>query len=175
MPSQISIYWKIQVVLSFCKSAEISSIEDLKEKILKREFKNFETFQYNKEKDQVEKKQSYRVIRRTVNFCRMLNLIGENGCLTNIGIQALQRKKFETIINKQIHALLDSKGISLVSINEIIHKGLKAVPPIMPTSKELWNSICEKIGYSIFSKLLTLLSQCGGAQSSQKKIYLLIE
>jgi hypothetical protein len=45
-------------------------------------------------------------------------------------------------------------------------------PVIMPTAVELWEHASGDIPLLLFSQLLTLLAQCGGAESSQRKVYL---
>lgn len=174
MPSEYSIYRKIQVVLDVAKSVEVATSEALREHILKRKYTNFETRQYEREKDDFVLKQSERVIRRTVAFCHILGLIGSDGHLTEEGRNAVRKAKFDKIIAAQIRLFLHRKEVNLSDLNNIILDSLKSDPPILPTCKELWNAIGGRINYSSFSRMLTLLSQSGGALSSQKKIYLLI-
>lgn len=172
MPSENSVYRKIQVVLDVVKSVDINTIEELHREIRGRKYPNFETPQYSQEKDTFIIRQSDRVIRRIITFCRILGLIGPDGHLTKEGRRALPKIQFDDVIAAQIRFLLHHKSVNLSDLNRIILESLQSNPPVLPTSKELWTAVSGEINYSIFSRMLTLLAQCGRAQSSQKKIYL---
>ena len=170
MPSENSVYRKMQVVLEITKSVTVNTLEQLRREIKGSKRPNFETDQYNKDKDKFIRQQSERVIRRTVAFCHDLNLIGPDGHLTKEGRQSLIR--FDNVVANQIRSFLRREGIIFSDLNKVILEDLHSNPPVLPTSRELWETVDADISYSNFSRMLTLLVQCGGAMSSQRKIYL---
>lgn len=175
MPSQNSIYRKIQLVLQVAKSVEVESIGELQNAIKVSNFVAFHTRHFDRVKDSFVTAISEKSIRNVVSFCRDLKLLTENGTLTRQGRQAIQQSKFEQVISNSIRVYLQDAGVDIRDLNKLILANIQSNPPVLPTSKELWDSIEEKTDYSNFAKMLNLLSQCGMAQSSQKKIYLHIE
>jgi len=175
MPSENSVYRKMQVVLEVTKSVRVNTLKELCMEIRGRKYPNFETLQYDQAQDETVRRQSDRVIRRTVGLCYTLDIIGDDGRLTKEGRQALMKARFDSIISSQIRSFLKREGVRLSNLNSIILEGLQSSPPILPTSRELWTASGSEISRSVFSRMLTLLAQCGGAQSSQKKIYLHIK
>lgn len=172
MPSENSVYRKIQVVLDIAKSVTVNTLEELRREIKGRKRPNFETDQYDQAHDIFAPRQSDRVIRRTVTLCHVLELIGSDGHLTKEGRQALMKARFDNVVANQIHLFLRREGISFSDLNKVILEDLHSNPPVLPTSRELWETVDADISYSNFSRMLTLLVQCGGAMSSQRKIYL---
>jgi len=170
MPSENSVYRKMQVVLDIAKSVTVNTLEELRREIKGRKRPNFETDQYDQAQDKFVPRQSDRVIRRTVGLCHVLNLIGSDGHLTKEGRQSLIR--FDNVVANQIRSFLHREGIIFSDLNKVILEDLHSNPPVLPTSRELWETVDADISYSNFSRMLTLLVQCGGAKSSQRKIYL---
>ena len=175
MPSELSFYRKIQVVLDLAKSVKPNSIDELHEEIKAQGYTNFLTRKYDSERDDFIQFVSDRSIRRTIAFCRTLGLIEPDGSLSKQGRQAVDRTKFDKTAANQIRALLQGSEIDLADLNEIILNKLQSNPPVLPTCKELWAEIETEMSYSRFSRLMTMLVHCGGARSSQAKIYLHIE
>lgn len=175
MPSEKSVYRKIQVVLNTAKSVKVNTLEGLHAEIRARKQPNFLTRQYDREQDTVVDDISDRAIRRTLSVCLLLELIGPDGRLTKEGRQALRSVRFDNVIASQIRLFLRREGIIFSDLNKVILEDLHSNPPVLPTSRELWEAVDSDISISNFSRMLTLLSLCGGAQSSQKKIYLHIE
>ena len=172
MPGENSLYRKIQIVLDVAVSIEVSSLNNLKEEIKSRRPPNFLTKKYDHKINTFVTDVSERSIRRTTNFCYRLGLVEADGGLTEIGRKALHKKHFEGIVSAQIRSFLKRAGVNLLELNQIIQNHLKADPPVLPTCKEIWVATGNQISYPTFSRLLTLLAQCGGAHSSQRKIYL---
>ena len=172
MPSENSVYRKMQVVLEIAKSVTVNTLEQLRREIKGSKRPNFETDQYDKNRDEFVPQQSERVIRRTVAFCHALNLIDSDGHLTKEGRQALMKARFDNVVASQIRSFLRREGIIFSDLNKVILEDLHSNPPVLPTSRELWETVDADISYSNFSRMLTLLVQCGGAKSSQRKIYL---
>jgi hypothetical protein len=172
MPSDNSVYGKIHMVLDIARSVKISSATDLRQEIKGRKPPNFMTRQYDSESDTYITGISDRVIRRTVDFCRLLNLIKDTGELTEHGREALRKTRYDDVIASQVRSYLRHSGVDLHELNEVIAKSLRSDPPDLPTQKKLWATVSNGINYSIFSRMLTLLAQCGEAKSSQSKIYL---
>src|SRR5437764_9607223 len=98
MPSQSSIFWKIQVVLEVAKSAEVESIGDLQKVIKGINPSNFHTRRFNRAKDSFVTAISDKSIHNTVRFCQDLQLLNEDGALTKEGRQAIQKAKFDSVI-----------------------------------------------------------------------------
>lgn len=175
MPSEVSLYRKIQVVLDVAKSIKPNSIDELREEIKSQGYTNFLARKYDSEKDDFIQFISDRSIRRTIAFCLTLDLIGTDGSLSKQGRKAVDRTKFDKTVAGQIRDLLEGSEIHLPAFNKIILNKLRSNPPVLPTCKELWAEIETKMSYSKFSRLMTILVHCGGARSSQAKIYLQIE
>jgi hypothetical protein len=76
---------------------------------------------------------------------------------------------------EQVRLILEQSGVALGQLNDVILTSLQSKPPILPTSKALWEAIKNESSPSDFSQLLTLLTHCGVAESSQKKVYLYID
>ncbi len=172
MPSERSLYRKIQEVLETSKAVHVESIEDLRDKLLKRRDKMFKTLQYNPEKDLMSLLPSSRVIKSTVRMCYLLGLISQTGELTEVGRQALQRKRYDKIIENQARKFLIEQNMDLDQMNQVITESLQAKPVVLPTSTVLWQATGGKISKGLFTKLLTLMCHVGGADSSQRKIFL---
>ena len=174
MPSETSVYKKIYIVLSTAQSVPVSSIGDLREKIDARKSPTFETRQYDPRRDTFVRKQSERSIRKTVHLCRDLGLLEEDGHLSRAGRHALEAGRFDRVIVRQVRVFCEARGVRLEELNDLIKESLHADPPVLPTSRELCNATGTKIRQAAFSRMLTLLAQCGGAESSQRKVYLRI-
>lgn len=172
MPSELSLYRKIQIVLDVAKSIKSSSLDELRDEIKAQGPTNFLARKYDREKDDFIQLISERSIRRTVTFCLTLGLIEDDGSLSQQGRQAVNKTRFDKIVADQIRALLQRNKIDLGEINRIILDKLQSNPPVLPTCKELWSRIESEMSYSLFSRLMTMLVHCGGAHSSQSKIYL---
>jgi hypothetical protein len=175
MPSELSLYRKIQVVLDVAKSIEPNSIDELREEIKSQGYTNFLARKYDSEKDDFIQFISVRSIRRTMAFCLTLGLLETDGSLSKQGRKAIDRTKYDKTVAGQIRPLLEGSDIHLPEFNKIILKKLRSSPPVLPTCKELWAEVETKMSYSQFSRLMTMLVHCGGACSSQAKIYLHIE
>ena len=175
MPSEKSVYRKIQVVLDTAKSVQVNTLEDLRAEIRARKQPNFLTRQFDREQDTFVPDISDRSIRRTLVVCLLLELIGPDGRLTKEGRQALRILRFDDVVANQIRSFLRREGIIFSNLNKVIIEDLHSNPPVLPTSRELWEAVDADISYSNFSRMLILLAQCGGAKSSQRKIYLRIE
>lgn len=171
MPTERSLYRKIQEVLETAKAAHIESLEDLRDRLEKRQDKMFKTQQYNPEKDAMRLLPSHRVIRGTVRICCLIDVISTEGRLTDAGRQALQRKCFGSVIVSQVRHFLKQQGLDLTQMNRAISECLQARPVVLPTSTALWQATGSKVPKGVFTKLLTLLGHAGGAQTAQRKIY----
>jgi hypothetical protein len=172
MPSEYSLYRKIQVALDIAKSVQISAWSQLKEKIASEAPPNFMTTQYDVKRDAMVQQLSERSIRRTVNICRALHLIDDSGDLTSTGRKSLRHASFNKILAEAVREFLEGRNVNISNLNEIIQKSLRARPVVMPTAIQLWEASRTEMPLLLFSQMLTLLSQCGGADSSQRKIYL---
>jgi len=172
MPSEFSLYRKIQVILDIAKASDIASWNELSGEIISERPPNFLTKQYDKRRDAMLPDISTRSVTRAVNACRALQLIYDSGSLTDAGRRALRSSLFNRVISEQVHRYLEQFGIRVANLNNIIEKSLRSDPLVMPTSAELWQRSGSRISLLRFSQMLTLLVQCGSADSSQRKIYL---
>ena len=172
MPSERSLFRKIQEVLETVKAEDVDSVDELRDKLAKRHDKMFKTRQYNPEKDTISLRPSVRVIRNTVRMCYLIGLISNEGRLTDAGRQALDRTRFESVIRYQVRGFLKAQGVGLAQMNRAIAESLQARPVVLPTSAALWQAAGSQVPKGIFTRLLTLLSHAGGAESTQRKIYL---
>ena len=163
------------MTLDVAKSVKVSSIEGLRSEISALGTPTFMTWRYNRKRDEFAEETSDEVIRRTVNLCLLLDLLSSDGCLTNQGRQALRRARFDQVVAGQVRALLRGQGVELGTLNDIILKSLHSKPPVLPTCKGIWTATGSSMKYGAFSRMLTLLAYCGGAESSQKKIYLRVD
>ena len=172
MASEYSLYRKIQVTLEIAKSVQIGSWSELRAEILSNRPPNFLTKRYDAEHDTVVQDISERSVKKTVAICRALQLVDETGALTSPGRQSLRKAAFDRVIAEQIHVLLEAKGVRVSLLNEIVARSLQSTPVTMPTALELWQQSAGEMSLMLFSQMLTLLAQAGGAESSQRKVYL---
>ncbi|MFH1009458.1 MAG: hypothetical protein V1800_18430 [Candidatus Latescibacterota bacterium] len=172
MATEQSLYRKIQLVLEVAQSVRATTLTELHKEIEERELPNFLTYQYDEVKDEFSWRQSAKVIRKTVRLCCRLGLLNSDGRHTPVGRQALRRTRYDKILGQQARLVLERHQVVLSDLNPIIQSSLQSDPPVLPTAIQLWEAVKPDVGKADFSRLLTLLSNCGAAESSQKKIYL---
>lgn len=172
MAHEHSIYRKVQIVLETAKSSNSESLNGLEAIIKEKNLTAFHSRQFDREKDIYTTSTSIKSIRRVVRFCRELELVKENGSLTAAGREALHRARFEDVIVARVLSYFKNADIEVAQINQLIADRLHSRTPALTTANEIWETLKTKISYSKFSPMLTLLSQCGGARSSRKKVYL---
>jgi len=172
MANDLSLYRKMQVVLEIAKSQKVNSLDELILEIKGLQPDNFLTRSYDEKTDSYLTGISYKSIRKTVYLCQQLSLLNHSGKRTDEGVEASRKTQFDRIVARQVRSFLKTAGISLRDLNKTIMKSLRTDPPILSTSKTLWLGTDGQVSYSTFSKMLTLLTQCGGAESSQKKVFI---
>jgi hypothetical protein len=172
MPSEYSLYRKIQVVLDIAKAAQLGSWVELKTQIISQRPPNFLTRQYDVKHDTMVQEVSERSIRKTVNVCRALGFIDDRGDLTAAGRKAVRQAQFDKALAERVREFLREKRVKMSMLNDLVQKSLRSRPVIMPTAAQLWEASDSGMSLLLFSQMLTLLSQCGGADSSQRKVYL---
>ena len=175
MPGESSLYRKIQVVLDLAKAVKVNSLVEFHLQIRDSGMQNFLSRRYDKKTDTFVIDISEKSIRHTVKLCSLLGLLTEDGSLSPTGRHALQAARYDQVIAVRIRQCLKREGVALQDLNDTIMRYLQGSPTVLPTCKQLWLAAGNSMSYSVFSKMLTLLAQCGGAQSSQKKIYLRIK
>jgi len=175
MASEKSLHRKIQLILENAASSSADNISELAAEIEGKKLPNFNTLQYDKKKDEFLWRQSGRVIRRAVRMCVRLGLLDDRGQLTKNGRLACRKTQFDSALAESIRGILVRDGVAMQSLNNAIAEGLKSDPPILPTAKALWEALGSEMRAGDFSRLLTLLSHCGAAESSQAKVYLRIQ
>ena len=175
MVSDRSLYRKIGVVLDIAKSASVASMDELRSEIQGRKPSLFFSRHYNRIKDKFDEDISERVIRKTLNTCRILGLLSEDGTLTAAGREASRKTRFDSVIAVLVRKFLREKEIKFDKLNDAIKRRLQANPPVLPTSEELWNSVGTAMSKGLFARMLTLLAHCGAAHSAQRRVYLRFE
>lgn len=174
MASETSLYEKIKKVLDVAKASKVANIKELHNEIRGQNLTNFLTRRYNEEKDSFVISISDKSIDRVLRLCKLLHLIDQDGHLTQMGRAAIRKGQFDSVITDQACTVLQRAGIELSELNNTIIEKLQSNPPIIPTCREIWSDLGLNIKYTDFSTILTLLAQCGGAESVQKKFYLRI-
>jgi len=172
MPSEFSLFRKIQVVLDIAKAVEVKSWRELSSEVISQRPPNFLTKQYDQKHDAMMHDVSRRGVRKTIHVCRMLQLIDDNGQVTNVGRRALRSALFSPVLSGQVGKFLENRGVQIATLEGVIDACLRSNPLVMPTSSVLWERSGSKMPLLLFSQMLTLLAHCGAAESSQQKIYL---
>ncbi len=172
MIGERTLYRKIQAVLDVSKKGTASSAEDLLDEIISNELINFLYKRLDKITDKEIAEQSVLSIKKTIDICMKLGLIRDNGTLTSLGIKALSLSDYDKVLGKLIIKFLEENGISIIDIERKINILLHSKPYVLPTSKNLWESIKPSIGLEEFSQMFTLLAHCRHIISARNKIYL---
>lgn len=172
MASQFSTYSKIQAVIDIAKAVSVDSIGALQKEVASQAPPNFLVRKYDRERDTFRPAISERAVRKAVRLCLLLGLIDEHGSLSKGGRDALRSSKFDDVVAASVRAYLRSNGVEFAKLNTMIVEQLHRTPPNLTTSEALWNLSKPSLAYPVFATLLSLLSQCGRADSSQSKIYL---
>ncbi|MGD0456273.1 MAG: hypothetical protein ABSC21_00830 [Terriglobia bacterium] len=172
MPGERSLYRKIQSVLDVSKSVKVETVQDLAKEVWARGLPNFMTKQYDRKSDRFVTRTSAKAVRRTVSFCLMLGLIDSDGSLTRSGREAIRRPHFESVVAGQVREYFARAGVTIGAVNSEIVRMMHASPFVPPTGRTIWEEVKPNIRYPVFHRMLTLLAHCGGANSSQRKIYL---
>lgn len=172
MPSERSLYSKIRAILELAKSTKIGTLEDLYDAAKTSQPQTFITRSYDRSNDEFVEKLSIRAVRRVIRTCRELQLLSDSGSLTPLGREALVRIRFDSIVSQQASLLLRRSGVDFRKLNAFIQDGLRRSATHLPTCRYLWEQLDTKMNYGKFSRLLTLMSHTGAAETSQKKLYL---
>lgn len=162
----------MQTVVEIAKSVKVSSLGDLCKEIKGIAPTMFNTGRYVAERDEFVPDISIESIKRAVAFCRLLELLSEEGALTVHGREATRKSRFGSVVGEQTRLILGRSGVKITTINSVIRRKLQTDPPALPTADVLWDELQPNVNRGTFSKLLTLLVHCECGQSSQKKIYL---
>lgn len=172
MPSEKSLFRKLQTVVEIAKSGGASTLGELCQTVKDRGPDIFVTRRYEPTRDMFVSEISLKTIKRTVLFSRALGLLSDDGALTPLGREAVRRSRFSAVIASQTRAKLAQNGIKINELNDIIREKLRAHKPTLPTADVLWEELQPSLPRGVFSKLLTLLTYCNEGQYSQRKVYL---
>jgi len=85
VPSERSLFRKIQTVVEVARSVKVSNLEDLCQEIEQRGPTMFNVSRYDDEQDTFVSRISLPAIRRAVVLCEALNLLASDGSLTPQG------------------------------------------------------------------------------------------
>jgi hypothetical protein len=172
VPSERSLFRKVQTVVEVAKTVKVSTLEELCREIKGLGPTMFNTSRYVAERDAFVTDISLEAIKRAVAFCRFLDLLSEEGGLTVHGRDAARKSRFGAVLGEQARLMLGRAGVKLGALNSVIRGKLHADPPVLPTSDVLWDELQPTMSRGTFSKMLTLLIHCECGRSSQKKVYL---
>jgi len=172
MPSERSLFRKMQIVIESARAGKAASIEDLCQRIKEEGPTIFNTSRYVPAQDAFLAEISLPGIRRAVRLCLDLELLTDQGVLTQFGREAARKSRFSNVLGDQVLVVLERNGVKPSTMNAAIRKKLRAEPVVLPTSDVLWDELKPSLTQGTFSKLLTLLIHCERGQSSQKKVYL---
>ncbi len=179
MPSPKSIYNKVYYVLKTANGPEVSDKgNDLIEELIFENPSIFYTYQFNEVSKENELRLSEKVIKHTVGLCKNhLDLLTTDNRLSEAGKSALGKDKFSRVIARQIFLIFKNYDYDVDDINKVIQDSLQEgiASEELPTSNFIWEKSNCPINKALFSKMLNLLSNCGFAVSSQRKIYLKIQ
>jgi hypothetical protein len=170
--SERSLFRKMQTVVEVAKSVKVSSLDELCQEIGGLGPTMFNTSRYVPERDAFVADISSESIRRAVAFCRLLELLSEEGTLTVHGRDAARKSRFSAVLGEQAQLMLGRAGVKVGKMNSVIRGSLQADPPVLPTADVLWDELQPDMNRGTFAKLLTLLIHCERGRSSQRKIYL---
>lgn len=172
MPSERSLFRKVQTVVEVARTVKVSDLEELCREIKGLGPTMFNTSRYVAERDAFVTDISMEAIKRAVTFCRFLDLLSEEGTLTVRGRDAARKSRFSAVLGEQARLKLSAAGVKPGAVNSVIRSKLHGDPPVLPTSDVLWEELQPTMSRETFSKMLTLLIHCECGQSSQKKVYL---
>ncbi|HST52242.1 MAG TPA: hypothetical protein VLJ61_09565 [Pyrinomonadaceae bacterium] len=173
MPGERTLYRKIQVTLEYANEGKHTSVEALEEYMYQRSPTNF-VYYWRDEKDKVRQDYSRNSIRDTVQLCVELGLVND-GELTQLGLNAVDPRRFPIIVGKQVTKFLTRKDMGIDSVQEAIGKIIKLSTPKPPTADEIWSHLKRngsEIDLQTFKRLINLLGECKVLWMSQKRIYL---
>ena len=174
MPSERSIYRKVQVILEYCQPKKHKSIDELVDLIVGRAPASFVYHRIDPESDEIGAFASFRSIMHAVKITIELGLIHDNsGHLTKLGVSATDPGRFSRIIGNQTVELLKQKGVPLERIESTISsKLLHNKPPLSPTVDKIWLELNPEIRLKDFASFMNILGSSGILNVERKKIYL---
>ena len=177
MPSERSIFRKIQVILDYCQPRKHHSIDELKDVIEKKSPLNFVYYRVDTNSDETKPYASNKSISHAVDLCVELGLINSvTGHPTKLGVSASDPRRFSRIIGHQTLEILKLKGISLDEIEAtIVQRLLHRTPPVSPSVKRIWAELSTEIKLKYFASYMNILGLSGILSVEQKRIYLPIK
>jgi hypothetical protein len=174
MPSERSIFRKVQVILEYCQPNKHKSIEELVDLIERRAPASFVYHRFDVESEEVKTMASHNSIMHAIELAVELGLISEtSGHLTKLGVSATDPRRFSRIIGNQTVELLKNKGLPLEKIEQtIFEKFLRSRPPLPPTVKRIWEALTTEVKIKDFASYLNILGITEILSVVQKRIYL---
>lgn len=172
MASERSLFRKLEVLISLASAEEVGGVRELGAAIERHSPDIFYSRRYDSNSEEFVWEFSRNVLRRAIKFARTLDLIDSGGALTETGRLALRRDRYAEVIRGRVRRTLEKSGFEFARANEVIRSLLSCDPPQLPTSEVLREELGIGLGKGKFSTLLTLLGHAGGANFSQRKMYL---
>lgn len=173
MPSERSIFRKVQVILEYCQPNKHKSIDELVDLIERKAPASFVYYRSDAESDEIKTFASYNSIKHAVSLSIELGLIHQaSGQLTKLGVSATDPRRFSRIIGNQTLELLKHKELPLEKIEStIVEKLLQNKPPLSPTVKKIWEELSPEVKLKDFASYLNILGLTEILTVEQKKIY----
>lgn len=174
MPGERSLYRKIHVTLEYAKERKHKSVDSLGEFIYRRSPTNFLYYWRDRETDDIKHDYSRGSINDTIMLCIDLGLMSRDGGLTQLGVTAVDPRRFPTVVGNRVSRLLAENGVDLDTIKVAIVTILRGPVPNPPTAEEIWAQIeePEEFDFLTFKRLMNLLGECHVLLRTQKRIYL---
>lgn len=177
MPSERSVFRKVQIILEYCQPNRHKSIDELVDLIVRRSPASFVYYRSDAESEEIRAIASPKSIMHAIELAIELGLINENsGHLTKLGVSATDPRRFSRIVGNQTVELLKNKGLPLEKIEQtIFEKFLQSRPPLPPTMKRIWEALATEVKIRDFASYLNILGLTGILSVEQKRIYLPIK
>ncbi len=173
MAGDRSQYRKLQLAVQSAMDDIEEGLAALRQHIHGKGLVNFESLQFDERVARHRWLPSERVVANTVRLAVSLGLLDTDGTPTRAGRRSTRSDaEFARALRDLALERLDAADASKQDLNQAASSLLNERPPRMPTSRSLWDAIEPSLSRAKFSQLLTLLGDCGFAETSQRKLYL---
>ncbi len=173
--SERSLYSKLNVILRAAAhgAEDVTTLFELRAQIESQSHSEFLTLQYDGDEDDYVWKQSRRSIARAVQTARRLNLLDNEGSVTDTGRRALRSEKaYRAEVRSAVASRLRDGGAAMSDLQAGSHRMLRLDPPVLPTAIRLYERLAPSgIARTEFTALLNMLSEVDGAVAEQRRVY----
>lgn len=174
MPSERSLYRKMQIILDYCQAGKHSNIDELQDLVIRHSPLNFIYHRRDPKTKEVLAQCSSSSIKAAIRLCIDLYLISAPlGKITPLGVSATDPRRFSRIIGKQVSDSMANHQVPVERIIDVINNELlRRNPPVAPTADQIWEALGIPMSLRYFRRLMHLLGQSAILQVSQQRIYL---